>query len=79
KARKLSDPRIEVHLQPPHLDVGEPSGRRRRAFIHSSVRLPLLLFFISTAFVSSPIWFSAFINLSAHTSVSLRRKLAVVS
>ena len=79
KARKLSDPRIEVRLQPPHLDVGEPSGRRRRAFFYSYVRLLLLLFFISIAFVSSPIWFSAFINLSAHASVSLRRKLAVVS
>ncbi|CAN6857929.1 unnamed protein product, partial [Brassica oleracea var. botrytis] len=79
KAQKLSDTRIEVRLQPPHLDVGEPSSRRRRAFFHSSVRLPLLLFFISTGFASSPIWFSAFVNLSAHASVSLRRKLVVVS
>ncbi|KAF2573104.1 hypothetical protein F2Q70_00001914 [Brassica cretica] len=79
KSQKLSDTRIEVRLQPPHLDVGEPSGRRRRAFFHSSVHLPLLLFFISTGFASSPIWFSAFVNLSVHASVSLRRKLAVVS
>lgn len=65
-------------MQPPHLDVGEPSGRRRRDFFYNSVLLPLL-FFVSTGFASSSIWLSAFVNLSAHASVSLRRKLAVVS
>ncbi|CAH8356437.1 unnamed protein product [Eruca vesicaria subsp. sativa] len=77
-ALELPDTSIETRLQPPPLDAGEPSGRRRRVLRFGSSHLSRFRF-VSTVNGSPPTWFSVSVNISAHAKFPPRRKLVLVS